>query len=342
MCTNQSLQGIFSIVKRVMLLIQIIVPILLIVFASISFMKLVKNPEERNGTKRIINQFIAAVIVFFIPILVNVVMNLAGDNNEISSCWMSASDKNIINTTYNSSGEKERKKIIYDAVEYEKGESGHWEIDNNKYIYHYLDGTAKKWTESEYVAWNKLIEQNVKAMDPTAYTITYKKGKKTINYLGISHTYRCSDDTANQKAIANGVSPYAITVDLDNNRQSIFENHNEVWEPIKNLKVNIGKTWKEYGKPNSNPKIYAKDSLTPTGLFYTDGCNLKTWGEGQPYWVAFGVYPRDRDFNEDYFHTTLDKVSVGRDWTLGCISLKIEDAKWIYYNCGRGTPVLIW
>ena len=163
-----------------------------------------------------------------------------------------------------------------------------------------------------------------------------------INYLGISHVYRCSDQTANNLAIKNGVSPYAITVDLDHNRQSIFKNNNGVWEPYKNSKVNIGKTWKEYGKPNSNPKLYTKNTLTPTGLFYTDGCNLKKWGEGQPYWVAFGVSPRDRDFNEDYFHTTLNKVSVGGNWTLGCISLKIDDAKWIYYNCGRGTPVLIW
>ncbi len=121
MCDSKFLSGIFSIVKRIMLLIQIIVPILLIIFASVSFMNLVKNPEKKNGTKKIIHQFIAAVIVFFIPMLVNVVMNLAGESNKISSCWMNASDRNIISTKYQSFDEKEKKKIIYDAEDYEKG-----------------------------------------------------------------------------------------------------------------------------------------------------------------------------------------------------------------------------
>ncbi len=123
MCTNQSLQGIFSIVKRIVQLIQIIVPILLIIFASISFMKLVKNPEEKKGTKKIMNQFLAAVIIFFIPLLVDVTMNLVGDKSEISSCWNSASDKMSINQDYQLIGEEKKKSIIKKASDYEKGTS---------------------------------------------------------------------------------------------------------------------------------------------------------------------------------------------------------------------------
>ena len=64
MCSSEFLLGIFSVVKRIILLIQILVPIILIVFASVSLIKLVRNPEEKNGIKKIINQFIAAIIVF--------------------------------------------------------------------------------------------------------------------------------------------------------------------------------------------------------------------------------------------------------------------------------------
>ncbi len=126
MCNSETLPGIFSIVKRAMLLIQIIVPILLIVFASISFMKLIKNPEEKNGSKKIINQFIAAIIVFFIPLLVNVVMNLVGDSNEISSCWKHANDKMESNPSYQKTGDKERKSITYSATDYEKGKASNY------------------------------------------------------------------------------------------------------------------------------------------------------------------------------------------------------------------------
>ena len=52
MCNSESLAGIFSVVKRVMLLIQIIAPILLIVFAIISLIKLVNNPEEKVVSKK--------------------------------------------------------------------------------------------------------------------------------------------------------------------------------------------------------------------------------------------------------------------------------------------------
>ena len=123
MCTNQSLQGIFSIVKRIVQLIQIIVPILLIVFASISLVKLVKNPEEKKGTKKIINQFLAAAIIFFIPLLVDVIMNLVGDKSEISSCWNSASDKMSISKDYQPIGNKEKKPILKNATDYEAGVS---------------------------------------------------------------------------------------------------------------------------------------------------------------------------------------------------------------------------
>lgn len=47
MCNEQSLKNIFDIVKRIMSLIQIIVPIILIIWGTLSFIKLVQNPEKK-------------------------------------------------------------------------------------------------------------------------------------------------------------------------------------------------------------------------------------------------------------------------------------------------------
>ena len=93
MCNNQGLQGILLVLKNITTLIQIIVPILLIVFATISLIKLINNPEEKNGIKKIINQFIAAIIIFLIPVFVNAIMNMIGNNTTISSCWNEVSPK---------------------------------------------------------------------------------------------------------------------------------------------------------------------------------------------------------------------------------------------------------
>ncbi len=122
-CQDSSLLPILSIVKRIMFLIQIIVPILLLVWATISFIKLVKNPEEKNGIKKIVNQFLAAGIVFFVPLIVNVVMMMLGDTNDISSCWLAADDIISISNEYQAVNEKEKKKIIPNAEDYEKGNS---------------------------------------------------------------------------------------------------------------------------------------------------------------------------------------------------------------------------
>lgn len=121
-CNSSSMLGILSIVKRVLVLIQIFVPILLIVFAIFSLIKLLKNPDEKDGTKKIINQFLAAVIVFFIPLLVDMLMGLLGEKVELSSCWKKAENNFIIGNKYFESGKK-KKKFMPDAKKYEEGKS---------------------------------------------------------------------------------------------------------------------------------------------------------------------------------------------------------------------------
>ena len=79
-------------------------------------------------------------------------------------------------------------------------------------------------------------------------------------------------DGPNQDAIKNGGSPYAITVDLDNTRESVFKNNQGLWEPHKSVLVNIGKAFTEEQWKKANHKINAKKhTVTPTGLYYTNG-----------------------------------------------------------------------
>ena len=88
-CSSSSLTAIISAFQKMLKLIQIIVPILLIIGSGINIIRLVHDPEDKKRKKRLLNSVIAAVLVFFIPMLVNVVMNLVGDNYDISACWKS-------------------------------------------------------------------------------------------------------------------------------------------------------------------------------------------------------------------------------------------------------------
>lgn len=124
MCNNSILFGFLSIIKKAMIMIQIIVPIILILFAIFSLIKMLHNPEEKKNVKRIINQFLAATIIFFIPLLVDLVMNLVGEKTNFSSCWNSSSPKISILKTYNNIMGNNRKTIISNANDYEKGSGG--------------------------------------------------------------------------------------------------------------------------------------------------------------------------------------------------------------------------
>lgn len=99
-CNSSSLSTVLPVVKNIMLLIQIIVPVALLVSGTIEFVKLTINPEDKKGFRKILNKVIAAIIVFAIPVLVNVVMGAVGESTEFSSCWNNASESSNTGDDY--------------------------------------------------------------------------------------------------------------------------------------------------------------------------------------------------------------------------------------------------
>ena len=96
--------GILPIVKFVrqgiMPIIQIGIPILLILFGSIDLGKAVMSQDDKEikgATSKLIKRAVAAAVVFFIPFIVSLVMDLigkAGDevqgNRSWADCWEAA------------------------------------------------------------------------------------------------------------------------------------------------------------------------------------------------------------------------------------------------------------
>lgn len=121
MCSDSTLLSILIIVKRVMIMIQVMVPIILIFMASVNLIKLLNNPEEKKDLKKIINAFIAAVVVFFVPVVVDASIAMLGDNNTFSNCWLKADEKLSISNRYFRVNKKEKKSVIPDPDDYEPG-----------------------------------------------------------------------------------------------------------------------------------------------------------------------------------------------------------------------------
>ena len=120
-CSSPALGAALSAFQKILTLIQIIVPILLIIGASIGIFQMVQNPDRKNGTKSIINKFIAAAIVFFIPVFVNAVMGLVGDSFTVSACWNSANNPGSSTSYVDPYNQGDKSGFIVDPKEYEKG-----------------------------------------------------------------------------------------------------------------------------------------------------------------------------------------------------------------------------
>lgn len=120
-CSSETLSAILYAVKGILSIIQIAGPILLIISAAVRLIKMVSNPEEKNGIKKIINQFLAAAIIFFIPVIINVVMKMLGSNLSLSSCWNNIEKPNF-SSSYTQIKNDQKKSIVSDSSGYDKGE----------------------------------------------------------------------------------------------------------------------------------------------------------------------------------------------------------------------------
>ena len=89
-CSDYALANFLDIARRIVELIQLIAPILLIVFATIQLSQLVMNPEEKDGIKKVTNKFIAAAVIFMIPVLFNMSLGILPADWSVSSCWNQA------------------------------------------------------------------------------------------------------------------------------------------------------------------------------------------------------------------------------------------------------------
>lgn len=127
-CSSNILVVLLSVAKRVFQMIQIIVPILLILGSTIHLVKRVNNPDMKNGTKNFINMYIAAIIVFFLPVIVDAALGLLPNSFSVTACWKKAKTMDetlhVSSSSYqNPYSEDNKKSSIYvKPDDYEKGE----------------------------------------------------------------------------------------------------------------------------------------------------------------------------------------------------------------------------
>lgn len=116
-CSDYGLAVVLDITRRIFDLIQLIVPIVLIAAGTVQFVQLTVNPELKDGFRKVLNKIIAAVIIFLLPTLVNVVFEVAmPDTITVAACWQQAKIVNEINRVSGGSyipGENEGLSLLF-------------------------------------------------------------------------------------------------------------------------------------------------------------------------------------------------------------------------------------
>lgn len=94
---GSTLVNVIAIVRLVMNIICIAVPIIMILMGTIDLFKAVtagKDEDIKNKQKALITRIIAGVLVFLVPTIVSVIMNLIGVSSW-RACWNNAAKGNF-------------------------------------------------------------------------------------------------------------------------------------------------------------------------------------------------------------------------------------------------------
>ncbi len=97
-CADYGIANALSIVSKVFTIICIIVPILLILSVTISLLGKVTTPDDKKANKKILQKIAAALVIFFLPAIMNMTIGLLPDSDlDIIACLKSAARKNASN-----------------------------------------------------------------------------------------------------------------------------------------------------------------------------------------------------------------------------------------------------
>ena len=119
-CSDYAMVGVLSVVKRILNVFQIIAPIVCMIHLTITFIKLMKDPDDKKKLSQIKNTILSLFAVFFVPVFVNVVFGMLDDSTPLSSCW------ELANYTYSSPvyipvDDRQKTTIISNPSDYSSG-----------------------------------------------------------------------------------------------------------------------------------------------------------------------------------------------------------------------------
>ncbi|NLC47782.1 MAG: CHAP domain-containing protein [Tenericutes bacterium] len=98
-CDNAEVMSVLVIVKKLILIIRVVIPIILILVVSIDMVGAIKVGDEdllKSKLKKIPVRAIAVVAIFLIPSFVNLIIKLADPSNEYLKCLEFSTEERVV------------------------------------------------------------------------------------------------------------------------------------------------------------------------------------------------------------------------------------------------------
>lgn len=89
-CKDPALANILIIIKSGLDIIQIMGPIVAIVGLAINLVRLMASPDNQKLKKNLQNWAIGLIMIFILPLVINLTMGLLDDSFELTACWNNA------------------------------------------------------------------------------------------------------------------------------------------------------------------------------------------------------------------------------------------------------------
>ncbi len=93
-CSDYGIAQYIYAIKQALEIIHFIVPIILIIMIAVQLIKMLSSPDDPQSKKMksLLNKVIAAVLIFFIPFIADLLVSLLPNSYSVASCWQSADD----------------------------------------------------------------------------------------------------------------------------------------------------------------------------------------------------------------------------------------------------------
>ena len=100
-CEEPSVLEVFRVVKVIITIIKIVVPLILIISGSITFIRAIHDSETSKALNIFAKKCIAAILIFLIPTFVNIIVNTVDGNSNYMDCFKYANKEGIQNAYNN-------------------------------------------------------------------------------------------------------------------------------------------------------------------------------------------------------------------------------------------------